>query len=80
METLELFHRPMCPYCRKVLNFVEENNIPLGLKDVSGNAEHYQELMKIGGKSQVPCLSINGKALYESDDIIQWLKDNGQSS
>ena len=34
------------------------------------------ELIKIGGDSQVPCLTIDGQAMYESDDIIDWLKEN----
>ncbi|MDR2716000.1 MAG: glutathione S-transferase N-terminal domain-containing protein, partial [Coriobacteriaceae bacterium] len=32
-------------------------------------------LIKIGGKKQIPCLVIEGKALYESDDIIAYLGD-----
>jgi glutathione S-transferase len=31
------------------------------------------DLIKIGGKKQIPCLVIEGKALYESDDIIAYL-------
>jgi len=34
------------------------------------------ELIAIGGKGQVPCLVIDGKAMYESDDIIVWLGQN----
>ena len=37
------------------------------------------ELIQIGGKTQVPCLIIDGQALYESDDIIDWLKKNYRS-
>jgi len=77
MSQLTLFYRPMCPYCQKVLTFIDANNISMELKDVSGNPENHQELMTIGGKTQVPCLSIDGKALYESGDIIQWLNENG---
>lgn len=76
MPELTLFYRPMCPYCRKVLQFMEDNNITVKLKDITGNPEVIEELVTIGGKSQVPCLSIDGEALYESDDIIQWLNDN----
>jgi glutathione S-transferase len=38
-----------------------------------------EELIKIGGKRQVPCLIIDGKPLYESDDIITWLDKNYQT-
>ena len=76
MPKLALYYRPMCPFCQKVLRFMEAEGVSLELKDISGNPELGQELVSIGGKSQVPCLSIDGEALYESDDIIQWLKDN----
>ena len=67
---------PTCSYCIKVLNFMKQNNIALPLKDTSSNPANREELRKIGGKTQVPCLVINGKALYESDDIIKWLGAN----
>ena len=76
MPKLELYYRPMCPFCQKVLRFMEESDLALELKDISGDPELAQDLMSLGGKTQVPCLSIDGEALYESDDIIQWLKDN----
>lgn len=44
--------------------------------DISEDDQARQELVKIGGKQQVPCLIIDGKALYESDDIIAWLDEN----
>ncbi|MFW5961846.1 MAG: glutaredoxin family protein [bacterium] len=34
------------------------------------------ELIEVGGKRQVPCLFINGEPLYESRDILNWLKSN----
>ena len=37
------------------------------------------ELVRVGGKMQVPCLFIDGNPMYESLDIIQWLKDNPQN-
>jgi glutaredoxin len=55
---------------------MEENNISLQAKDVSAGSDIRRELQSIGGKTQVPCLVIDGQALYESDDIIQWLKDH----
>ena len=35
-----------------------------------------QTLMEVGGKRQVPCLFIDGAPLYESSDIIDWLRAN----
>ena len=46
------------------------------MKDTQEDSTYRDELIKIGGKSQVPCLVIDGKALYESLDIIEWFKKN----
>ena len=73
MPKLELYMRPTCPYCQKVIRFMNENKINIPLKDITNEA-HRQTLIKIGGKQQIPCLFIDGKAMYESDDIVQWIK------
>lgn len=74
MQDLTLYYKKTCPYCQKVLRFLDENNINLDLRDTlqPGNQN---DLIKVGGKKQVPCLVVNGKAMYESDDIIAYLKD-----
>ena len=55
---------------------MQENNITLEKRDTMQNPNFRQELLEVGGKTQVPCLIIDGKPLYESDDIIDYLKDN----
>ena len=55
---------------------MKQNDITLTLKDINNPSSNRDELIKIGGQAQVPCLVIDGKAMYESDDIIGWLKDN----
>lgn len=74
MHNLTLYYMPMCPFCIKVLNFLKKKGLSVLLKDISTNDQYEQELIKIGGKGQVPCLIIDGKALYESDDIIEWFE------
>ncbi|MCD4779561.1 MAG: glutathione S-transferase N-terminal domain-containing protein [Candidatus Omnitrophica bacterium] len=71
---LTLYYMSTCPFCLKVLEFMDDNGIGIPVKDRNASAENLQELMKVGGKQQVPCLVINGKAMYESDDIIAWMK------
>lgn len=73
---LTLYYFPGCPYCQKVLRFLKDSAIPIPLKDIHANGAFRQDLIKIGGKAQVPCLVINGQALYESNDIIAWLRDH----
>ena len=76
MPDLVLYHKPSCPFCAKVREYMKSESIDIPLKDISASSEDREELINIGGKQQVPCLVIDGKALYESDDIINWLKEN----
>ena len=73
MPKLILFMRKTCPYCQKVTGFIENNNIQIEKRDIE-NAGHKKELIEKGGKSQVPCLFIDDEPLYESDVIIDYLK------
>ncbi len=77
MAKLELYMRPGCPYCGKVMRFMQENKITIPLKDISDDTNR-QTLIKVGGKQQVPCLFIDGKPMYESDDIINYLKKSAK--
>lgn len=65
-----------CPYCRKVMRYMEENNIQVEMVDILADPKNREELIEVGGINQVPMLLIDGKPLYESDDIVQWFKDN----
>ncbi|WP_044567100.1 MULTISPECIES: glutathione S-transferase N-terminal domain-containing protein [Anaerococcus] len=76
----ELYFKPDCPYCLKVLNFFRENDIEkfpsYNIEDATCGDENKKKLEEVGGKVQVPCLVIDGKAMYESDDIIEYAKEN----
>ena len=76
---LTLYHFQGCPYCGRVRDFLSKENISVPMKDIHATPSFRDELVKIGGKTQVPCLLIDGKALYESSDIIEWFKKNNRS-
>lgn len=76
MAKLELFYKQGCPWCRKVMEYMDAEGITVdamydiyGEKDGEANRER---LIEVGGKQQVPCLFIDGKPLYESSDIIDY--------
>ncbi|MDX8431637.1 MAG: glutathione S-transferase N-terminal domain-containing protein [Candidatus Algichlamydia australiensis] len=75
-EQLVLYYMPTCPYCKPVLNKIREKNIPVTLKNVSADPSAKRELISKGGKGQVPCLFINGRPMYESSAILQYLDNN----
>lgn len=71
---IELYVSETCPYCRKVMDFMEKESIRYDKKDVS-EPENLQKLLELGGMAQVPFLYDKdyGSQMYESDDIIKYL-------
>lgn len=76
MRKLKLYYFDECPFCKKVIQYMERNNIEVEMANIHKDPKNKEELIKLGGKEQVPMLLIDGKPLYESDDIIKWLKEN----
>lgn len=72
-DNMYLFVKPGCPYCMKVDRFLDQAGIQMEHRSVADPA-NAQALREIGGKVQSPCLIIDGKAMYESDDIIAYLR------
>lgn len=48
------------------------------MRDIMKNEADYKRLLEVGGMDQVPCLFIDGKPMYESLDIIDWLEKHPQ--
>ncbi|MFB6129626.1 MAG: glutathione S-transferase N-terminal domain-containing protein [Salinigranum sp.] len=82
---LELYQFEGCPHCKKVRTKLSElgvsyvlHNPRLGNSDGHEvtNQRTYDELVEMGGEDQVPYLvdSGRGTAMYESDDIVEYLE------
>jgi len=73
---LELFVLETCPYCKKVMEYMNANSIKYEVRDVT-NHKNFETLMTKGGHDQVPFLLDEEKnlVLYDSDAIITFLKD-----
>ena len=66
-----------CPYGDKVMAFMKANNIKAELRD-RDVGDYEAELIARGGKRQTPYL-VDTQAhveMYESQDIIKYLKSN----
>ena len=46
------------------------------MKDIMKDEAAAKRLVDVGGDDQVPCLFIDGKPMYESDDIVEFLEKN----
>ena len=72
LDNSTLYYSDTCPFCKRVLRFMEKNDIKCEMKSTDMD-QNREELIKIGGKKQVPCLVTGGKPMYESMDIISHL-------
>ncbi len=71
----DLYVLETCPYCRKVMDFLEKNNIQYNKKNIS-DKDNRELMIKLGGYEQVPYLYDNERntGMYESDDIIKYIE------
>ena len=75
VDTLILYVKTGCPWCKRVLDFADQKGISFELRNIA-DAKVAEELIAHGGKRQVPYLvdRKNTKEMYESADIIEYLK------
>lgn len=73
-KEMRLYYKKPCPYCKKVLAFIGENQINIEMTNIRERPKERKMLFEANGTRQVPCLYIDGKALYESEEIIKFLK------
>lgn len=67
-----LYYKPACPYCQKVITFMEDNGIAMEMRNTL-DENNREELISLTGKTQVPCLVVGGDPMLESDAIIAYL-------
>ena len=72
---LDLYILEDCPYCKKVLTFLDEMGIKFNKIDIIVK-KNEDTLVQLGGKRQVPFLVDKDRniQMYESGDIIEYLK------
>ena len=76
---LVLFKSATCPFCQRVFEAIERLKLKVEFKDIEENEEYLQELVQVTKRQTVPCLFINGKPKFESDEIVKWLEaEQGQ--
>ena len=76
---LELFMFESCPYCQRVFFEMERSGrTDVEMRNIHKDEDARKRLVTVGGKEQVPCLFIDGEPMYESLDIIDWLKKHPQ--
>ena len=72
---LDLYILEQCPYCKKVMNYMDEHDIKYNKINIDDKTSE-ETLIRIGGKRQVPFIVDKDRnvQMYESNDIIEYVK------
>ncbi|MEJ2576697.1 MAG: glutathione S-transferase N-terminal domain-containing protein [Gammaproteobacteria bacterium] len=78
-RALAVYQYEACPFCVKTRRAITRLGLNIEYRDARKHPAYREELVKQGGKEQVPCLRIAHDAapptwLYESEDIIRYLR------
>ncbi|MEQ5815220.1 glutathione S-transferase N-terminal domain-containing protein [Marinobacter sp. NFXS11] len=73
-----MYHFRSCPFCAYTRSAMKHIDIEVEERDIARNPAYRAELIKGGGRAQVPCLRIESNEevswLYESQDIVHYLQ------
>jgi len=72
-RTLSLTSSTTCGFCHRVIRAMRSLDLDLPIHDVHASSEVRDTLFQATGRTQVPCLFVDGVPLLESLDIIEWL-------
>lgn len=72
---LVLYKYDSCFYCRRVFQAIERLGVQVEYRDVRDDPAWRADLRERTGRSQVPCLLVDGEPMFESRDIVAWLEE-----
>ena len=73
---LVLYKFDACPYCFRVMRAIDKLGVQVEYRDTRADPRWRADLIQKTGMTQVPCLFIDGKPMFESADIVSWLQKN----
>lgn len=76
MPNLALYKFDSCPFCQMVMRKISALNLKVEMRDIMISSDHRDKLVADTGRQTVPCLYIDGKPMFESSDIVEWLDSN----
>ena len=79
---LTLYSSSTCAFSQRIIQMAENLKVELEVKDIYEDESAKSELLEKGGMDQVPYLVDTDKdvAMYESSDIIDYIRDNYANS
>ena len=76
---ITLYKKAGCPWSAAVIGFLNELNIPYGIKNVTSNPAYAAELKVASGQCISPTLDIDGTMLVDAsvEDLAKVLEQRG---
>ena len=67
MAKVKVYSTPECPWCKKVKEFLKENNVEYEDIDISANEKARDEMVEKSGQMGVPVIDIDGTIIIGYD-------------
>jgi glutaredoxin len=65
--TVTVWTKIGCGWCEEVTDLLRQRKIPFEERVVTGNREHFQEMIKKSGQIRAPVVEIDGRLLVDTD-------------
>jgi len=65
--TITIWTKIGCGWCYEVTDLLRERGVPFEERVVTGNAAHFQEMMRKSGQTLAPVVEIDGHLLIDTD-------------
>ena len=74
-----LYTKTGCPWCKGVLDLFAEKGVKFEEREVTGNKDYFDELVKKSGQTKTPTMDLDGVITADSDreEMEKILKERG---
>ena len=62
---IRLFIKPHCPWCQKVMHWLDERDIKYEKLDIIADEATFDEMVRLSGQELAPVIEVNGKVLVD---------------
>lgn len=79
MQDITIYVLDGCPYCKKVLDVLDDMELPYETIGVPSSHEKRDKVEEVSGQTAVPVITDPNndvEGMNESDDIVEYLEEN----
>jgi glutaredoxin len=76
---ITIYRKSGCPWSAAVMGFLNEMNIPYGVKNITSNPQYAEELQLKSGQTKSPTIDLDGTILADAsvEDVAKALEERG---